>query len=249
MALMEKAEAYSQQAHSLFLQEIFTNPPADIDNWIAYEADLLQIDITSTLDGWFLMQWIERVVHSVIRDFGCLKKHEAIVAAVIAKATRDLSDDEQEIQKCVLAIVGILLSFCDKSIDLQNGTALLIRGEEVSLTAINNDQEGFPLIVKSINADTLRVWLEQDAVLLIDVREFHEYEKQNIPGAILIPQNEVHIETLPESEGKHIVIQCRSGKRSHDVCVKLYLKAPWMNLYNLEGGILAMPEELTTGKV
>lgn len=96
--------------------------------------------------------------------------------------------------------------------------------------------------MKRIDAATLHQWLtEKKPIMLIDVRGEDEYEAASIPGAILLPLPIITRDKLPEGASTcKIVVHCRSGYRSQLACEKLALEAgPPLDLYNLDGGILA----------
>ena len=99
--------------------------------------------------------------------------------------------------------------------------------------------------VKNINAKTLNAWLEEDQVLLIDVREPDECSVAKIINSINIPLSKLCLEdvTLPEHKNKKIVIQCRSGVRSMSACLQLLDLDPTLELYNFGGGILEWSAE------
>jgi rhodanese-related sulfurtransferase len=56
--------------------------------------------------------------------------------------------------------------------------------------------------------------LADHAILLIDVREPHEFEVERIHGALLYPLSTFDPTALPDPKGKRIVLQCGSGMRS-----------------------------------
>ena len=87
----------------------------------------------------------------------------------------------------------------------------------------------------------LKQKLMNDDVLLIDVREPEEYAESSIPGSHLIPLAEFSYEALP-IKNKPIVIHCRSGKRSEFACQNLLKSHPDLEVYNLDGGIIAWLE-------
>lgn len=93
--------------------------------------------------------------------------------------------------------------------------------------------------IKDIDAKTLKDWIDKKKVVLIDVREQSEYDSESISGAKLIPVSEINNDSLPNIKGKKLVIHCRSGKRSMNACEKLTNQDPELEVYNLEGGILA----------
>lgn len=94
------------------------------------------------------------------------------------------------------------------------------------------------MVMKQVDAETVKNWIANDEVVLIDVREEDEYEKENIPQAILIPLARISLRTLPDSTGKKLVIHCHSGRRSAVACEKLIHQGWDEEIYNLEGGIL-----------
>ena len=90
--------------------------------------------------------------------------------------------------------------------------------------------------MKTIKVEELKKWLDEDKVLLIDVREPSEHKSESIEGAHSIPLGELSVEKLP-LKSKPIVLHCRSGKRSSDACAKLLAQDPMLEIYSLEGGI------------
>jgi rhodanese-related sulfurtransferase len=51
-------------------------------------------------------------------------------------------------------------------------------------------------------------------MVLVDVREAHEYAAGHIPGAVSMPLSTFDPAVLPVAEGKQIVFACQAGKRS-----------------------------------
>ena len=77
---------------------------------------------------------------------------------------------------------------------------------------------------------------QPDKVVLIDVREPHEFEICTIAGAQPIPMRQIpeHIGTLPKD--KHLLIHCHHGGRS--LRVTQYLRANGYDaVTNVAGGI------------
>ncbi len=95
------------------------------------------------------------------------------------------------------------------------------------------------MTVKNIDVLTLKNWLENSEVVLIDVREIEEYRTGKIADAKLIPVGEITTNLLPEIKNKKLVIYCRSGKRSAFACEKLAAEGLKADMYNLDGGIIS----------
>lgn len=93
--------------------------------------------------------------------------------------------------------------------------------------------------IRTVDASTLKHWLETDDAIIVDVREPAEHMSEKIKGATLLPLNAISQNDLPPTQGKKLVIHCRSGKRSTNACEKLLAKDPELEVYNLEGGISA----------
>lgn len=76
--------------------------------------------------------------------------------------------------------------------------------------------------------------------VIIDVRTQSEWDAGHIPNAIHIPLSEVksRLDEFKAYEGKTLVMQCRSGRRSA-AAGKILLAAGYQNVSNLSGGINA----------
>ncbi len=92
--------------------------------------------------------------------------------------------------------------------------------------------------MKTITAEELKELFNKDEILLIDVREPEEHRIEHIDGDHLISLGEISLEKL-SSKSKPIVMYCRSGKRSVYACLKLLEEDQTLNVYSLDGGIIA----------
>ena len=95
------------------------------------------------------------------------------------------------------------------------------------------------MTIKNIDAKTLKKWLENDEAVIVDVREPAEHASKNISSAKLLPLGQINLDSIPDHEGKKLVLHCHSGKRSASACAKLLQEDPDLEIYNLEGGICA----------
>ncbi len=93
--------------------------------------------------------------------------------------------------------------------------------------------------IKTVDSGTLKRWIESGEAVVVDVREPAEHAAEKIQGATSLPLGSVNKTALPGTDGKKLVIHCRSGKRSMNACEKLLTEDPNLEIYNLEGGISA----------
>ena len=78
---------------------------------------------------------------------------------------------------------------------------------------------------------------------LIDVREQNEKDFADIGGE-LIPMGTVPDNVNKISADKQVIVYCRSGRRSGDICQYLEENHGFDNIFNLEGGILAWADQI-----
>lgn len=76
-------------------------------------------------------------------------------------------------------------------------------------------------------------------IVLLDVRNAHEYEEVHIKDAVLLPLQELEqkIENIVPRKETPIFVYCRTGNRSTKAVQKL-IKLGYTNAYNITGGIM-----------
>ena len=95
-----------------------------------------------------------------------------------------------------------------------------------------------------IDANEVKAKLDRgDDFVLIDVREPHEYQICNIPGAKLIPLGEVPQRLSELDPNADIVVHCKSGMRSAKAC-RFLKQAGFQHVRNMKGGILAWSDKV-----
>ena len=91
-------------------------------------------------------------------------------------------------------------------------------------------------------------WMEKESgYLLVDVRTAEEYEEGHIPGAILLPIEEIRkgkLDALPDPD-QTLLIYCRTGRRAEDAAAIL-VKEGYSNVYAI-GGIFDWTGEIVSG--
>jgi rhodanese-related sulfurtransferase len=95
--------------------------------------------------------------------------------------------------------------------------------------------------VQEIDAKTLAKWMQDDTVVLVDIREVNEWQAERIPGAVLKPMSSLDLAELVPPAGKKVVLQCRSGRRTMNVGMAM-LSAGHKEAAHLTGGIIAWKE-------
>lgn len=93
----------------------------------------------------------------------------------------------------------------------------------------------------TIDVATAAALQDEEAVLLIDVREQWEYDEGHIPGITHIPMEDVPNRLSEIPTDKTVILTCRSGNRSGQV-TNLLRDNGYDNVHNMAGGIVAWQE-------
>lgn len=91
---------------------------------------------------------------------------------------------------------------------------------------------------KTISATDAFEMMENEGVMVVDVREYEEYLSGHIEGAALLPLGDIETKAesvLPNKNDK-IIVYCRSGVRSKKAAEKL-IKQGYKKVYDM-GGII-----------
>lgn len=135
------------------------------------------------------------------------------------------------ISSCIILIIGIILIL----VLLQNSDPKDETKKEKDTMEIQEYRE--------ITADKAKEMMDNQDVVILDVRTEAEYRAKHIKDAVLIPLDQVEdlaeIE-LPEKE-KTILVYCRSGQRSR-VASQMLVELGYTNVYEF-GGIIDWPYE------
>jgi len=102
--------------------------------------------------------------------------------------------------------------------------------------------------VMNLSAEQGKAMMDEDpTIILVDVRTQEEYIEEHIPGALLVPVDELESlapEMIPDKEASYI-IYCRSGNRSATAAQQL-IELGYQNIYDM-GGIINWPYETQAG--
>ena len=88
---------------------------------------------------------------------------------------------------------------------------------------------------------------KEENYIILDVRTHEEFASGHIPGAIVIPNETIGTEEIPQLPDKDqlIMVYCRSGNRSKQASDKL-VKLGYTNIVEF-GGINSWPGETVSG--
>ena len=96
-----------------------------------------------------------------------------------------------------------------------------------------------------ISQEKAKRMMEEEDVLILDVRQPHEYESGHIPNAVLLTLQTIDAETaaavIPAKDTK-VLVYCRSGNRSKTASEKL-VNLGYTEVYEF-GGINSWPYEI-----
>ncbi len=145
-----------------------------------------------------------------------------------------LKRDQYNLEQKVGALPGRIESAVEP---LRIQTALLARGQRVSDALIRNGQ-----LYHEISGADAAQWLEPSSsssnVFVLDVRTKAEFAKQRIPGAKLIPVEdlEMRYQTELPIESDKVLVYCAGGDRSRLACDFLS-RQNYPNIYLLKNGL------------
>lgn len=70
------------------------------------------------------------------------------------------------------------------------------------------------MIVHDLDIDAVKAGLSDGSILIVDVREPHEYAAGHIPGSLSLPLSRFDPADLPNEPGRRVVLSCAAGVRS-----------------------------------
>ena len=103
----------------------------------------------------------------------------------------------------------------------------------------------FMVTYTQIDQETAKEMMAQDdGHIIVDVRRQDEYDEGHIPGAVLIPNEDIDTERPEELPDLYqiILVYCRSGNRSKQAAQKL-VDMGYYNVYEF-GGIIDWTGEI-----
>ena len=126
--------------------------------------------------------------------------------------------------------------------NIKSLTVVFLMLSSVVFTSCKGQHDGD--IIKDVTVEEMQTLLQMDQVQLVDVRTPEEYSTGFIANAQNIdyfsPTFDEDIKKLDKE--KPVIVYCKSGLRSSKCSEKL-LKAGFVKIYNLEGGITQWQHE------
>ena len=130
------------------------------------------------------------------------------------------------------------------------GCLLLLTACGISPPSSTGEQT--PAAVESayhtITAEEAKAMMDDGGVTIVDVRRADEFADKHIPGAILVPNEEIgdtQPEALPDLSAT-LIVYCRTGVRSKQASDKL-VEMGFENVYDM-GGIVDWPYDTERGE-
>jgi rhodanese-related sulfurtransferase len=96
------------------------------------------------------------------------------------------------------------------------------------------DGPGLP----AVTAEEANAKRGKKGVMLVDVREPHEFNDAHIPGALLMPLGSVSARWRELNDHQEVIVVCRSGNRSQHACRQLHSLGVTQAV-NLTGGMIS----------
>lgn len=105
---------------------------------------------------------------------------------------------------------------------------------------------------QNISVEQVKAFMKdhhEDEYMLVDVRQPNEYEKEHIPGAVLIPLGELAARAGELPNGRSLIFYCHSGRRSQAAATLISSSKSHdqVELFNMSGGILAWNGAVLSG--
>ncbi|MBB5356093.1 rhodanese-related sulfurtransferase [Anoxybacillus mongoliensis] len=88
----------------------------------------------------------------------------------------------------------------------------------------------------NISVDEAAQMIQKEDVVVLDVRTEEEYASGHIPGAILLPLQQLPDRVGELNKNKTYIVVCRSGNRSAQAS-ELLVKEGFSSIYNVTGGM------------
>ncbi len=117
------------------------------------------------------------------------------------------------------------------------GLILFLVGCSTPLPAVPAADAAPLTLSANVSAETVHGLLDNDNVVILDVREEWEFAEGHIPGAQWLPLGELANRTDEIPTDKTVILACRSGNRSSQ-SYNFLKQQGFDNVHNMTGGML-----------
>lgn len=70
------------------------------------------------------------------------------------------------------------------------------------------------MTVTHLDLASVKAGLAEGSLMIVDVREPHEFAAGRIPGSVPMPLSQFDVRALPMNDGRRVVFSCAAGIRS-----------------------------------
>ena len=89
-----------------------------------------------------------------------------------------------------------------------------------------------------VTVEEAREMIVQQEVVLLDVRNVEEYNSSHIPGAILIPLDELESRLAELNPSSYILVYCSTGGCQSEKAPRILVSNDFIHVWNLKGGFV-----------
>lgn len=109
----------------------------------------------------------------------------------------------------------------------------------VLLTACGVSSEGY----RNVSSEEAKQLIDNNKVVVLDVRTPEEYQEGHIPNSILVPVQELEFRLNELGKEEQYLVVCRSGNRSTQAS-EILINNKFTNINNMTGGMNNWPYEI-----
>lgn len=103
-------------------------------------------------------------------------------------------------------------------------------------TAVTSGENSVGKLYENVNVQQAKELIDNNEVVVIDVRTQKEYDEGHIPNATLIPEDEIDNKMDQLDKDASYLMVCRSGNRSSNAS-EMLAKNGFTHIKNMKGGM------------
>lgn len=135
----------------------------------------------------------------------------------------------------IALVVGGIMYYREEERITSEAAATAQIPREFQSAGVALDEAALP---RDVNVHTVQILHARDDVEILDVREPAEYENGHIPGATLLPANQIDDRLDEVPTDKAVIVVCQSGRRSEQAATSLE-ESGFDNILHMTGGVRA----------